>query len=132
MSYSMRLPHQSLIDMWHPLVILLGHIILSIVFAGTSADLFNGTGPSELSTSNTHRPLSKAEPDASPNFNQTANDASVIPVAFSAQFLQNQSRPINDMSTYMTALLALIAISSENFLARYVGGEYSFKEFADV
>ena len=132
MSYSVRLPHQSLIDMWHPLVILLCHIISSIVFAGTSADLFNGTGPSELSTSNTHRPLSKAEPDASPNFNQTAKDANVIPAAFSAQFHQNQSRPINDVSTYMTALLALIAISSENFLARYAGGEYSFKEFADV
>lgn len=132
MSYSMRLPHQSLIDMWHPFVILLGHIISSTVFAGTSAELFNGTVPSELSTSNTHRPLSKTEPDASTNFNQTVNDVSVIPAAFSAQFRQNQDRPINDISTYMTALLAMIAISSENFLARYAGGEYSFKNFADV
>ena len=118
--------------MWHPFVILLGHIISNTVFAGTSAELFNGTGPSELSVSNTHRLLSKIEPDASLNFNQTVNDLSVIPAAFSAHFHQNQDRPINDISTYMTALLAMIAISSENFLARYAGGEYSFKNYADV
>lgn len=32
----------------------------------------------------------------------------------------------------MTALLAMIAISPENFVGFYVGGEYSFKDFADV
>ena len=118
--------------MWHPFVILLGHIISSTIFAGTSAELFNGTGLSKLSVSNTHRLLSKTEPDASPNLNQTVHDLSVIPAAFSVRFYKNQDRPIRDISTYMTALLAMIAISSENYLARYAGGECSFKNYADV
>ena len=113
-------------------MILLGHIISSTVSTGTSVQLFNGTNPSELSAVNTHQSLSKIEPDASPSFNQIVNDPSTIPVEFSTQFRQNQTRSISETSTYMTALLAMIAISAENFVGFYAGGEYSFKDFADV
>ena len=132
MSYSMRLPHQFLIDMWHSFLILLGHIIPSTAFAGRSAQLFNDTGPSEHSAVNTHQPLSKIKLDTSPTFNQSINDPSMIPKEFSAQFRQDQSRPISETSTYMTALLAMIAISPENFVSYYSGGEYAYKDFADV
>ena len=128
----MRLSHQFLIDMWHSLLILLGHIISSTVATGTSAQLFNGTDASELSAVNTHQPLSKAEPDATPTFNQNVDDPSMIPKEFSTRFRQNQTRSISETSTYMTALLAMIAISAENFVGFYAGGEYSFKDFADV
>ena len=125
-------PTPNLIDMWHPFLILLCHITPSTVFADTSAQLLNGTGPSELSAVNTHQPLSKIEPDASATLIQTVNDPSMIPKEFSTQFRQNQSRPISETSTYMTALLAMIAISPENFLSGYAGGEYAYKGFADV
>ena len=118
--------------MWHPLLILLGYIISSTVSTGTSAQLFNGTNLSELSAVNTHQPLSKIEPDATPTFNQTVNDPSMIPKEFSTRFRQNQTRSISETSTYMTALLAMIAISAESFVSYYAGGEYSFKDFADV
>ena len=125
--------HQLWVDMWHPLLlILLGHLISSTVFIGTSAQSFNGTYLSELSAVNINQAFSKTEPDASPTSNQTVNASSVIPKEFSAQFHQDLTRPFGDMSTYMTALLAMIAISAENFPAYFAGGEYSFKDYADV
>ena len=119
--------------MWHPLLlILLGHTISSTVFIGTSAQSFNGTNPTELSAVNVNQAFSKTEPDALPLSNQTVNDSSRIPKEFSTRFHQDVTRPIHLLSTYMTALLAMIAISAENFAAYFAGGEYIFKNYADV
>ena len=119
--------------MWHPhLLILLGHIISSTVFIGTSAQLFNGTNLSELSAVNINQAFWKTEPHASPTSNQIVIDSSMIPKEFSTQFHQDLTRAIDDLSTYMTALLAMIAISAENFAAYFAGGEFSFKDYADV
>ena len=120
-------------DMWHPLLlILLGHVISSTVVISTSAQLFNGTNLNELSAVNINQVFSKTEPNASPISNQTVNASSMIPKEFSAQYTQDLTRAIYALSTYMTALLAMIAISAENFAAYYAGGEYTFKSYADV
>ena len=119
--------------MWHPLMlIVLGHIISSTVFIGTSAQLFNGTNLTELSAVNIKQAFSKTDLDASPTSNQTVIDSGMIPKEFSTRFHQDLTRPIHLLSTYMTALLAMIAISAENFAAYYAGGEYTFKGYADV
>ncbi len=119
--------------MWHPLLlILLGHIISGTVFVGTSAQLFNGTNLSELSAVNINQAFSMTEPDASPTSNQTVNDSSMIPKEFNAKFHQDLTRAIHALSTYMTVLLAMIAISAEDFAAYYAGGEFSFKDYGDV
>ena len=131
--YSLRLANQFWMDMWHSLLlILLGHIISSSVFIGTSAQLFNGTTHSELSAVNINHDFSESGPDALPTSNQTVKPSSIIPKEFSAQYTQDLTRAIYALSTYMTALLAMIAISDFNFDAFYAGGEYTFKSYADV
>ena len=120
-------------DMLHSLLlILLGHIISSTVSIGTSAQLYNGTNPSELSAVNINQAFSETEADRSLLSNQTVNTSSMIPKEFSTQFLQDVSRAIHSLSTYMTALLAMIAISAENFAAYFAGGEYTYKDYGDV
>lgn len=132
-SLSLRLAHQLWMDMWHSLLlVLLGHIISSTAFTATSAQLFNGTNVSELSAVNINQAFSKTEPDASSTSNQTVKPSSMIPKEFSAEFQQDLTRAIDALSTYMTALLAMIAISAEDFAAYFAGGEYTFKDFADV
>ncbi|KAK0512989.1 hypothetical protein JMJ35_005006 [Cladonia borealis] len=119
--------------MWHSLLlILLGHLISSSVFIGTSAQLFNGTNHSELSGVNSNQDFSGSGLDALPTSNQTVDPSSMIPKEFSAQFTQDLTRAIYALSTYITALLAMIAISAEDFAAYYAGGEYTFKSYADV
>ena len=99
---------------------------------GTSAQSFTGTNHSELSAVNINQDFSGTEPDALPTSNQTANPSSMIPKEFSTQINQDLTRAIHALSTYITALLAMIAISAENFAAYYAGGEYTFKSYADV
>ena len=119
--------------MWHSLLlILLGHTISSSVFIGTSAQLFNVTNHSELSAVNINQDVSGSGPDALQTSNQTVNFSSMIPKEFTAQYSQDLTRAIYALSTYMTALLAMIAISDFNFDAFYAGGEYTFKSYADV
>ncbi len=120
-------------DMWQLLLLsLLGHVILRTFFIGTSAQLLNGTDLSKLSAVNINQSASKIEPDASPTINQTVTDSSMIPKEFSTRFHQDLTRTISEISTYMTALLAMIALSAENFAAYYAGGEFSFNNYADV
>ena len=119
--------------MWHLFLLnLLGHVISSTVLISTSAQLFNGTGLGELAAVNINESFPKIELDVLPTTNQTVDDSSMIPKEFSTRFHQDSTRAIGETSTYMTALLAMIAISAENFVAYFAGGGFSFKNYADV
>ena len=104
----------------------------SSVAISTAARPFNGTLGSEIFIVGNKETIPQYELDALPTINQTTADVSTIPKEFSTRFQQDRVRGIDDISTYMTVLLAMISISKENFDGYYAGNLFNYKNYADV
>lgn len=67
-----------------------------------------------------------------PIANGSANYLIPVPAAFDCRIQQNGLVSINQISTYMSILKAMIALSIKEFDSTYDGGTFLFRDYSDV
>ena len=92
----------------------------------------NGTEPSELLVANSSAASSQIELSTLSPTNQGANDLNPVPIAFDCHIQQNTRIRINEQSTYMSLLRAMITLSIKDFTSTYDGGTFSFQDYCNV